>query len=134
MEDVLSGPGLLAIHAVTHDGTPCTGSGPGRGPADVSRAGLDGSCAGCAAAVQTFAGALGAEAGNLAIRELATGGLFLGGGVVPTLLPALQGGAFLDAFLDKAPMAALASRIPVRVVLDTEAGLAGAALAAAREA
>lgn len=132
VEHVLSGPGLLALHAVTHGDTACQGSGAReRRPEDVTSAALEGRCAACREAVHAWAAALGAEAGNLALRELATGGVYLGGGIVPALLPVLRSAHFTGAFLDKAPMRALVARVPVRVILDPGTGLMGAALAAA---
>jgi glucokinase len=78
-----------------------------------------------------FVSAYGAEAGNLALRSLATSGVYLGGGIAPKILPALRSGAFMDAFRDKAPMTDLLARIPVRVILNTDAALLGAAVCAA---
>jgi glucokinase len=70
----------------------------------------------------------GAEAGNLALRSVATAGLFIGGGIAPKILPALQDGRFLEAFCAKAPMAEFASLVPVSVILNQRAGLLGAAV------
>jgi glucokinase len=77
-----------------------------------------------------FVSAYGAEAGNLALRGMATAGVYIGGGIAPKLLPVLQAGTFMEAFLAKAPMTALLERIPVTVILDARAGLLGAALCA----
>jgi len=77
-----------------------------------------------------FVAAYGAEAGNLALRAVATGGIFIGGGIAPKILPALQTGQFMRCFLDKAPMHDLLTRIAVKVILNQEAGLLGAAIAA----
>ena len=59
---------------------------------------------GCVEALELFVDAYGAEAGNLALRTVSTGGLFIGGGIAPKILPALTDGRFMRAFLDKAPM------------------------------
>jgi len=131
VEQVLSGPGLINIHALTHRGGWCEmveGVAPADAPARVSQAGLSGRCQGCVEALRMFASAYGAEAGNLALRSLATSGVYVGGGIAPRILPALRGGLFMDAFRDKAPMAHLLARIPVRVILNAEAGLLGAAV------
>lgn len=75
-----------------------------------------------------FVAAYGAEAGNLALRTVATAGVFIGGGIAPRILPALQAGQFLEAFRAKAPMHELVARIPVAVILNPKAGLLGAAV------
>ena len=77
-----------------------------------------------------FVDAYGAEAGNLALRALPRAGMFIGGGIAPKILPLLREGGFMHAFLDKAPMNDLVARIPVAVILNPEAGLLGAAVAA----
>ena len=84
----------------------------------------------CEQALDLFAAVYGAEAGNLALRSMATGGVYVGGGIAPKILPKLQEGTFLEAFRDKGRMRELMSRIPLRVVLEPRAGLLGAALEA----
>lgn len=74
--------------------------------------------------------ALGAAAGNLALRTLATAGVYVGGGIAPRLLPALRSRGFIDAFADKPPMRALLAQMPVRVILEERPALLGAAVAA----
>ena len=78
-----------------------------------------------------FVELLGAEAGNLALRSVATSGLFVGGGISAKIRPALQDGRFVGAFLAKPPADALAAQIPVYVVTHPEPGLLGAAVVAA---
>ena len=73
-------------------------------PAQISSAALERRCAGCVEALDMFVDAYGAEAGNLALRSVSTGGVFIGGGIAPKILPALTDGRFLRAFLDKAPL------------------------------
>ena len=73
----------------------------------------------------------GAEAGNLALKTLATGGVYLGGGIPPKILPKLREGGFLQAFVAKGRSAPLLERMPVRVILNDRTALIGAALAAA---
>ena len=70
----------------------------------------------------------GAEAGNLALRAVATSGVYVGGGIAPKILPALQDGSFIAAFRAKGAMAELLARMPVSVILNPEAGLLGAAV------
>jgi glucokinase len=70
---------------------------------------------------------LGAEAGNLAIKIMATGGVYLGGGIPPRILPFLQKGGFLRSFNDKGRMSELTACMPVRVILDPRVALLGVA-------
>ena len=74
-----------------------------------------------------FVSAYGAEAGNLALRGLALAGIYVGGGIAPKILPAIETGAFMTAFLDKPPMVDLLAKIPVKIILNSNAGLIGAA-------
>jgi glucokinase len=133
VEHVLSGPGLLNLHRFTHNGQRCDavdGVDAIEAPAHVSRQALEGSCARCAEALSLFVEAYGAEAGNLALRGVATAGVFVGGGIAPKILPALQDGRFVDAFRAKGEMAELVATIPVNVILARETALIGAAVAA----
>ena len=75
-----------------------------------------------------FVAAYGAEAGNLALRTVATAGVYIGGGIAPKILPALESGAFVDAFRSKEPLSAFVATIPIAVILNSEAGLLGAAV------
>lgn len=84
-------------------------------------------CPLAAAALGIFVSALGAEAGNLALKVLATGGVYVGGGIPPRILPALIGGGFLRAFCRKGRLSDLMARIPVHVILHSSAALFGAA-------
>jgi glucokinase len=148
VEHVVSGPGLVNIYQFTHDafGT-STGffsptarlperfcDGVGRGgdiaelPARITKSAMDGRCELCAEALDMFVAAYGAEAGNLALRTVATAGVYVGGGIAPKILPALQGGTFLEAFQSKEPLADFVATIPVAVILNPEAGLVGAAV------
>ena len=131
VEHVLSGPGLLNLHRFTHDGQDCPairGLDEIDAPAGVSRAALEGSCPACVQALSLFVEAYGAEAGNLALRGVATSGVFVGGGIAPQILPALQDGRFIKAFRAKGAMSELAAIIPVNVILVPETALLGAAV------
>jgi glucokinase len=131
VEHVLSGPGLVNLHRFTHRGGQCEmleGVADEDAPPRISQAGLTGRCQHCVEALRMFAAAYGAEAGNLALRAVATSGLYVGGGIAPRILPVLQGGLFMDAFLAKEPMRELLQRVPVKVILNQEAGLIGAAI------
>jgi len=87
----------------------------------------DGSSSICFETMKIFAAAYGAETGNIALKVLATGGMFLGGGIAPKILKTLQNGAFTQAFLDKGRLSPLLQAIPVRVILDDTCALLGAA-------
>ena len=84
-------------------------------------------CEICAATLSTFISILGAEAGNLALMVLATGGVYLGGGIPRRILPALKGERFTRAFQSKGRLSYVVARIPVHVILNPETGLLGAA-------
>ena len=100
---------------------------------DVTPAIVDGgtnperACPVCRRTLRLLASILGAEAGNAALRSLATGGVYLGGGIPPRILPILRGRAFREGFLRKGPMSRLMERIPVHVILEPRAALLGAA-------
>jgi len=93
----------------------------------IGQCGEDGSSEICAETLRIFASAYGAEAGNIALKILAMGGIYLGGGIGPKILKTLQNGAFIEAFLDKGRMAPILEAIPVRVILDDTCALLGAA-------
>jgi glucokinase len=80
-----------------------------------------------------FITAYGAEAGNLALKILPFGGLYLAGGIAPKILPLLQQGTFMKAFCSKGRMRPLLEKVPVHVILNPKVGLIGAALHGARE-
>jgi glucokinase len=84
-------------------------------------------CELCIATLNTFVSTLGAEAGNLALKALATGGVYLGGGIPPRILPALEQERFMEAFRRKGRMSDLLARMPVHVILNPKVALLGAA-------
>jgi glucokinase len=131
VEHVISGSGFINLYRFTHK-LPCPVVDPDIDPADLpaqlTKAAMDGSCPSCMDAFDLFLSAYGAEAGNLALRMLATAGVYLGGGIAPKILPALRAGAFIDAFRSKPPMTDLLAAVPVRVILNEHAGLIGAAV------
>jgi glucokinase len=129
VEDVISGPGLTNIYRALH-GRGCTAGidiDSASASEAISTAALGGGCRGCTEALETFVDAYGAEAGNLALRSIATGGVFIGGGIAPKILPALEAGRFMAAFRAKAPFETMLSAMPVKVILNSDAGLLGAA-------
>jgi glucokinase len=81
----------------------------------------------CEKTMDMFVSAYGAEAGNLALKILPVGGLYVGGGIAPRILEKLKGGAFMDAFSDKGRMSPLLANIPVRIIMESSAALMGAA-------
>ena len=84
-------------------------------------------CELCVATLETFVSILGTEAGNMALNLLATGGVYLGGGIPPRILPALEDVRFLEEFRDKGRMSDLMARIPIYVILNPKVALLGAA-------
>jgi glucokinase len=133
VEDVVSGRGLPNLHRVTHSKVCDAGIDPDdpSAPAALTTAALERRCAGCVEALEIFVDAYGAEAGNAALRSVATAGVFIGGGIAPKILPALTDGRFLAAFRDKGAMRGLVEKLPVKIILNAEAGLLGAAVHAA---
>jgi len=81
----------------------------------------------CVQTLDLFASAYGAEAGNVALKVIATGGIYLGGGIAPKILKTLQNGKFMQAFLDKGRLSGLLEQMPVRVILESRCALLGAA-------
>ncbi len=122
-ERVCSGPGLVNIYAFLAGGCPLTAP-------EISTRALAGTDATAAAALDVFVEIYGAESGNLALKLMATGGVYLGGGIAPRILTKLEDGAFMRAFTAKGRFADLLAGIPVRVILNDRTALMGAALAA----
>lgn len=134
-ERVLSGSmGIPNIYAFLRD----TGHAPenpaiaaalrtGDAGAVISQAASDGSCALCGQTMDMFAAILGAEAGNLALKIMATGGVFIGGGIATRILPLLRRPPLLEAFFAKGRFDNFMRRIPLRVILNDRAALLGAA-------
>jgi glucokinase len=133
-ERVLSGPGLFNIYRFLRDAGRAeepawlAGQLKDRDPSPViTRVGLEGTSELCVRALDLFVSVYGAEAGNLAQKLLATGGVYVGGGIAPQILPKLKTPIFRLAFLAKGRMQPLLEAIPVRVILNEKAGLLGAA-------
>jgi glucokinase len=93
----------------------------------IGEMGEDGADELCTKTLDMFVSAYGAEAGNLALKVLAHGGVYVGGGIAPKILKKMQDGAFMRAFCDKGRLRALVSRMPVRIILESRAALMGAA-------
>ncbi len=99
--------------------------------AAISRAALSNSHPIAVQALDLFVRLYGAEAGNLALKMMATGGVFIGGGIAPRIIGKMTGGPFIEAFLAKGRMRALMEAMPVKVILNDKAALLGAARFAA---
>lgn len=84
-------------------------------------------CELCHTTLEIFISALGAEAGNLALKVMATGGIYLGGGIPPRIISLLNDGSFMESFTNKGRFSELVSRIPVHVMLNPKTALIGAA-------
>jgi glucokinase len=133
-ERVISGPGLHGIYRFLREA-----EGRKEVPEVESRlltedpprvivsAGLATRSGTCREALRFFASLYGALSGNLALQYLATGGVVLGGGIAPAILPLLKEGDFLEAFLDKGRFRGFLEKVPVRVIMDETAALLGAA-------
>jgi glucokinase len=137
-ERILAGPGLVNVYEFLRD-SGCAKESAAlasemqkRDPAAViSRAAMDGTDPLAEKALDLFIMVYGAEASNLALKTMATGGMFLAGGISPKILAKLQGPLFMQAFLDKGRLRPLVESIPVQVVTNEKAGLLGAARCAA---
>jgi glucokinase len=136
-ERVCSGRGVMNVYACLRDSGPeaepqwlaeALAAATDPTPVIVSAALEPGTpCPLCRASLETFARILGAEAGNFALKVLATGGVYLAGGVAPHVLPFLEGPAFREAFVGKGRYRDLIEHIPMHVVINPRAGLLGAA-------
>jgi glucokinase len=133
-ERVVSGPGLLNIFQFMKD------TGRAEAPdwltekmavedpaAVITEAAMSGRSEICVHTVDRFISIYGAEAGNLALKAMATGGIYVGGGIAAKIIKKLSDGAFLKAFTDKGRYAEMLQRIPVRVIMNHKAALLGAA-------
>jgi len=137
-ERILSGPGLVNVYEFLRDSgcgkespefaTVLQNSDPA---AAISRAALDGNENLAVKALDIWISVYGAEAANLALKAMATGGLFLAGGISPKILAKLRGPVFMQSFLEKGRLRSLVESIPVQVVTNEKAGLLGAARCAA---
>lgn len=137
VERVVSGQGIVSIYQFLYDrAVSATGTAIGDRDlpaAEISKAALDGSHPLCQQTLQIFVDAYGAEAGNLALKLLPYGGLYLAGGIAAKILPLIEkGDRFLNAFHDKGRMSPLLQKVPIHIVLNPQVGLVGAAICAAQ--
>src|SRR3981189_858463 len=128
-ELILSGRGFRTLHEflapkVTH----ATFEDPDADPApEITRRGLDKSCRVCSDTLDLWTAIYGAEAGNLALKVLALGGVYVAGGIAVKIIEKMKDGTFFHAFKDKGKFAGLLSDTPVSIVLNESAPLLGAA-------
>nr|UUL70780.1 Glucokinase [Vitiosangium cumulatum] len=140
-ERIVSGRGLVALYDFVRGRSPEAESpsvsaeiadASGDVAPIISRHGLAGDDPLCAQALSLFVSIYGAEAGNLALKVVARGGVFVAGGIAPKILPKLLDGTFRSSFVAKGRLSPLLEATPVKVVLNSDAGLLGAATLAAR--
>ncbi|HEU5407796.1 MAG TPA: glucokinase, partial [Nitrospira sp.] len=136
-ERILSGPGLHAIYEFLRD---TKKNEPtwlaekvkvGNPAAEIAQAGLQGQAEIAKQALDLFASIYGAEAGNLALKALSLDGVYVGGGIAPKLITKLQDGTFMKAFTNKGRYKRLMSQMPVKVIMNQQTALIGAASVAA---
>jgi glucokinase len=137
-ERILSGPGLVNVYEFLRgkDGVDEPAGFSERlaqkdAAAEISGAALNGTNRLAEQALDLWIAIYGAEAGNLALKIMATGGIFLSGGISPKILPKLRGPVFMEAFLGKGRLRPLLEGIPVQIITNDKAGLLGAARCAA---
>jgi len=138
-ERVVSGMGLLDLHDFLRSYRKAAVPQwledeirTGDAAAAISRAALAGSDDICSETLECFVRLYGAEAGNLALKTMSCGGVYVGGGIAPKILPLLQHNLFMQAFLRKGRMLPLLEAMPVRVILNDRVALYGPALCAGR--
>jgi glucokinase len=133
-ERVISGPGLTNIYTFLRDEKGMeepawlTQRMQTEDPnAIIGEAGEAGTSELCSKALEMFAASYGAEAGNMVLTVLATGGMYIGGGIAPKMLKTMQSGVFMQAFADKGRLSELLVHTPVHIILESRAALMGAA-------
>ena len=131
-EMVLSGRGFRTIHeflspTVRHPSFDDPSADPAR---EITQQALAGQCPVCMATLDLWVEIYGCEAGNLAVRSVARGGIYVAGGIAVKILPKLKEGKFVAGFKNKEKMAYFLDQVPIHVILDEECPLKGAAYAA----
>ena len=128
-EEIFSGRGFRKLHefidsTVIH---PTFAEQEAASASEITHNALAGTCPVCVEVLDWWIDAFGAEAGNLALRVLAYGGVYFAGGIVLKILSKLQGGSFCRSFADKGRLSSVLANIPISVVLNEDAPLLGAA-------
>jgi glucokinase len=134
-ERILSGPGIKNIYEFLRDAHKAEEpewlrdrikAAPDP-PALISQLALEGKAAICDQTLSIFVSVFGAETGNCALNFMSTGGIFIGGSIAAKIVPKMKDPVFMQSFLDKGRMEALLKDIPVKIVLNDDCGLVGAA-------
>jgi glucokinase len=128
-EEIISGRGFRLIHQIIFPGVQhAFFDEPEVDPAaKITQNALVGSCDACVATVQMWIETYGAEAGNMALRVLPFGGVYIAGGIALKILPKLKDGSFVRAFSDKIQLSSQLAKIPIYLVLNEDAPVLGAA-------
>ena len=128
-EEVVSGRGFRAIHQIIFPGVQhAFFDEPGvDAAAMITQQALAGSCTACVETLQIWTEAYGGEAGNMALRVLPFGGVYVAGGIALKILPTLKEGGFVRAFSDKMKLSSALAKIPIYVILNEDAPVIGAA-------
>jgi glucokinase len=134
-ERILSGPGIKNIYDFLRDSQKAEepswlrdqiNSAPDP-PALISQVALQGKAEICERTLSVFVSVFGAETGNCALNFMTTGGIFIGGSIAAKIVPKMQNPLFMQAFLDKGRMEALLRDMPVKIIINDDCGLIGAA-------
>ncbi|HZF70176.1 glucokinase [Sulfuricurvum sp.] len=134
IERILSGPGIAAVYYFLRESgfapEPKAMLGLSEGEersALISRCALEENDPLCVETLRLFVEIYGSEAGNLALKTMSLGGVYIGGGIAPKILPAIVSGTFMEAFVKKGRFEALLRSMPVKISLNAETALLGAA-------
>jgi len=134
-ERILSGPGIKNIYDFLRDANKVDEpqwlreqmAAASDAPALISQLALEGKAAICDQTLSLFVSIYGAETGNCALNFLSTGGIFLGGSIAAKIVPKMKDPIFMQSFLDKGRMEQLLKEMPVKIVLNDDSGIIGAA-------
>jgi glucokinase len=134
-ERILSGPGIKNIYDFLRDAKKADEPDSLRQqisqakdpPALISQLALEGKSAICEQTLSIFVSVYGSETGNCALNFMATGGVFIGGSIAAKIVPKMRDPIFMKSFLDKGRMQPLLTDMPVKIILNDDAGLIGAA-------
>jgi glucokinase len=130
-EQIICGPGLVNVARFTSQGRSFVFRETDDAsdlPARITQAALEQRCPHCVEALELWVSAFGAAAGNFALAGLATGGVYIGGGIPAKILPAFETPTFITAFNAKEPLDGLMRDMPVSIILNRHAGLDGTAV------